>query len=60
MSSKIVMYGPDESLLTQLQEAAQDGSEIEWVDSNLSDEESSAAMKDTRAVILGGTVDFGL
>ncbi|MCS5659091.1 MAG: 2-hydroxyacid dehydrogenase [Dehalococcoidia bacterium] len=60
MSPKVVMYGPDESLLTQLQEAAQDGSEIEWVDSNLSDEESSAAMKDTRAVILGGTVDFGL
>ena len=53
MSSKIVMYGPDESLLTQLQEAAQDGSEIEWIDSNLPDEESSAAMKDTRAVILG-------
>ena len=47
-------------LLPQLQEAAQDGSEIEWIDSNLSDEEASAAMKDTRAVILGGTVDFGL
>lgn len=58
MSPKIVMYGPDESLLVQLREAGQDGFEIEWVDSNLSEDAAAAAMRETRAVILGGVVDF--
>ena len=52
------MYGPDESLLVQLREAGQDGFEIEWVDSNLSEDAAAAAMRETRAVILGGVGEF--
>ena len=58
MSNEIVMYGPDESLIGQLRDAAPDGVEIQWVDSNQDQEESARALSNTRAIILGGAIDF--
>ena len=53
MSNEIVMYGPDESLIGQLRDAAPDGVEIQWVDSNQDQEESARALSNTRAILLG-------
>ena len=58
MSSEIVMYGPDESLIGQLRDAAPDGVDIQWVDSGQDLDEAARALASTKAIILGGAIDF--
>ena len=58
MSSEIVMYGPDESLIGQLRDAAPDGVDIQWVDSGQDLDDAARALASTKAIILGGAIDF--
>ena len=58
MSNEIVIYGPDESLIDQLRDAAPEGVEIQWVDSEQDPDEAARALSNTRAIILGGAIDF--
>lgn len=53
MSSEIVIYAPNASAMERFLETAPPGTELEWVDSNLSLEEQAEQMKNTVAAIMG-------
>tara|TARA_B110000014_G_scaffold232997_1_gene196058 strand:+ start:498 stop:1478 length:981 start_codon:yes stop_codon:yes gene_type:complete len=58
MNDQVVFWAPDDSGLQILKDAMPAGMDIGWVDSSMSLEEAAEAMKNTKAVILGGALAF--
>lgn len=58
MNDQVVFWAPDDSGLEVLKSAMPEGMGIDWIDSSGSLEVSSEALKNTKAVILGGAVRF--
>ena len=58
MNDQVVFWAPDDSGLQVLKDAMPDGVDIDWVNSSMSLEDAAEAMKNTKAVILGGALAF--
>ena len=60
MNDQVVFWAPDDSGLQVLKDAMPEGVEIDWVNSSGSLEESTEALQNTKAIILGGALEFDL
>ena len=60
MNDQVVFWAPDDSGLQVLKDAMPEGVEIDWVNSSGSLEESTEALQNTKAIILGGALVFDL
>ena len=60
MNDQVVFWAPDDSGLQVLKDAMPEGVEIDWVNSSGPLEESTEALQNTKAIILGGALVFDL
>ena len=60
MNDQVVFWAPDDSGLQVLKDAMPEGVKIDWVNSSGSLEESTEALQNTKAIILGGALVFDL
>ena len=61
MGAKIVIYGPNAAMLDTFRQIAPPGTDLGWVDSNLSVDDQAEQMKDAvAAIVAGGNISVEL